>query len=64
MTSKSQDRDYNSKELLIRAQRCKGDEFEKVLKEIEDAIKESKRNDEELLRAKKAVTARMAARGK
>jgi hypothetical protein len=62
MTSKEDSKDYNSDELLRRAQRCKGEEFEEVLEEIEDAIEKSKGNDEKLLRAKKAITARMASR--
>lgn len=64
MASKGQDVDYNSEELLNRAQKCKREELDKVLKEIEVAIKKTKENDENLLRAKKAATSRMASRGK
>lgn len=64
MTSKEDNKGYDSNELLKRAQRCKGEDFEELLKEIQAAIKESRGNDEKLLRAKKAVTARIAARGK
>lgn len=63
MSSKdTKDKDYNSEELLKRAHECKGEDFEELLKEIEVAIENSKENDEKLLRAKKAVTARMVAR--
>jgi len=49
-------------ELLKRARECKGEDFKKLLKEIEDAIEKSKVNDEKLLRAKKVITARMSSR--
>lgn len=61
MTSKDQ-KGYNSEELLRRAHEYRDENFEELLKEIEDAIEKSKENDEKLLRAKKAVTARMASR--
>ena len=63
MTSKDQkEKGYDSEELLRRAHDYRGENFEELLKEIEDAIEKSKENDENLLRAKKAVTARMASR--
>jgi hypothetical protein len=63
MTSKDQtEKSYDSEELLKRAHECKGEDFNELLKEIEDALRESE-NDEKLLRAKKAVTARIASRG-
>lgn len=64
MSSKNQEKRYNSEELLKRAQKCKGEEFEGLLKEIEAAIEESEEHDEKLLRAKKAVTTRMVSRRK
>ncbi|HML04604.1 MAG TPA: hypothetical protein VK426_02420 [Methanobacterium sp.] len=63
MTSKDQkEKNYDSEELLKKAHEYRGENFEELLKEIEDAIEKSKENDENLLRAKKAVTARMASR--
>lgn len=55
---------YNSEELLKKAQKCKEKDFEELLKEIEAAIKKSEEKDVELLRAKIAITARIASRGK
>lgn len=64
MSSKNQtENKYNSKELLKRAHESKSEEFEELLKEIEEAIEKSEERDEKLLRAKKAVTAKMASRG-
>jgi hypothetical protein len=64
MTSKDQkEKDYDSEELLRRAHEYKGENFGELLEEIEAAIEKSKENDEKLLRAKKAVTARIASRG-
>ncbi|MGF7117689.1 hypothetical protein [Methanobacterium oryzae] len=65
MSSKDQaENKYNSEELLKRAHKFKGENFEELLKEIEEAIEKSEERDEKLLRAKKAVTARMASREK
>ncbi len=65
MTSKGYtENDYNSEELLKKARECKGEDFEELLKEIEVAIKKSEEKDEKLLRAKIAITARIASRGK
>lgn len=54
---------HDANDLLRRAQQCKINDFEKLLKEIEAAIQESG-NDEKLLRAKKAITTKIASRGK
>jgi len=63
MTSKDQkEKGYDSDELLRRAHEYRDENFEVLLKEIEIAIEKSEENDEKLLRAKKAVTARMASR--
>lgn len=62
---KSQDqtgKGYKSEDLLKKARECKGKDFKKLLKEIENAIKKSKENDENLLRAKKVITTRMSSR--
>jgi cation transport regulator ChaC len=62
MTSQNPEERNESEELLRRARECKGKNFKKLLKEIENAIEKSKVNDEKLLRAKKVVTARMSSR--
>lgn len=65
MSSKDQSENKNnSEELLKRAHKFRGEDFEELLKEIEEAIEKSEERDEKLLRAKKAVTARMASREK
>ncbi len=62
MTSKDQIERNESEDLLKRARECKGKDFKKLLKEIEDAIEKSDEHDEKLLRAKKMITARMSSR--
>ncbi len=62
MTSKDQIERNESEELLRRARECKGGNFEKLLREIEEAIEKSDEHDEELLRAKKVITARISSR--
>jgi hypothetical protein len=62
MTSQNPEEMNKSEELLRRARECKGKNFKKLLKEIENAIEKSKVNDEKLLRAKKVITARMSSR--
>ncbi len=62
MTSQNPEEMNKSEELLRRARECKGKDFKKLLKEIEDAIGKSKEHDEKLLRAKKVITARMSSR--
>jgi|GEM_PF-7061123 len=62
MTSQNPEEMNKSEELLRRARECKGKNFKKLLKEIENAIEKSKVNDEKLLRAKKVVTARISSR--
>lgn len=63
MTSKDHtENNYESKDLLKKARECKGENFSKLLKEIEEAIEKSKENDEKLLRAKKVITARITSR--
>lgn len=53
---------YRSKDLLKKARESRGKDFNKVLKEVEDAIEKSENPDENLLRAKKILTARMSSR--
>ncbi len=53
---------YESKDLLKKARESRGKDFDKVLKEVEDAIEKSENPDEDLLRAKKILTARMSSR--
>jgi hypothetical protein len=53
---------YRSKDLLKKARESRGKDFDKVLKEVEDAIEKSENPDEDLLRAKKVLTARMSSR--
>lgn len=53
---------YESKDLLKKARESRGRDFDKVLKEVEDAIEKSENPDEDLLRAKKILTARMSSR--
>lgn len=65
MSSKDQaENKYNSEELFKRSHKFRGEDFEELLKEIEEAIEKSEERDEKLLRAKKAVTARIASRKK
>ena len=52
---------YDTGKLLKKAHECKGVDFNELLKEIEVALEKSE-NDEKLLRAKKAITARIASR--
>lgn len=53
---------YESKDLLKKARESRGKDFDKVLKEIEEAIEKSENPDENLLRAKKILTARISSR--
>ncbi|HEX3012883.1 MAG TPA: hypothetical protein VHO92_01240 [Methanobacterium sp.] len=53
---------YESKDLLKKARESRGKDFDKVLKEVEDAIEKSENPDEDLLRAKKILTARISSR--
>ena len=53
---------FGSKDLLKKARESRGKDFDKVLKEVEDAIEKSENPDENLLRAKKILTARMSSR--
>ena len=53
---------YESGDLLKKARECKGKDFNKLLKEIENAIEKSENPDENLLRAKKIITVRMTSR--
>lgn len=62
MTSKDQIEKNESQDFLKKARECKGGDFNKLLKEIEDAIEKSEKKDENLLRAKKIITARMSSR--
>ncbi len=62
MTSKDEIERNESKDLLKKARECKGGDFKKLLKEIEEAIEKSEEHDEKLLRAKKIITARMSSR--
>lgn len=62
MTSQNTEEGYGSKDLLKKARESRGKSFDKVLKEVEDAIEKSENPDENLLRAKKILTARMSSR--
>ena len=62
MASQNYEEMNKSEELLRRARECKGGNFEKVLREIEEAIEKSDEHDEKLLRAKKVITARISSR--
>ncbi|MEN6553936.1 MAG: hypothetical protein ABFC34_13740 [Methanobacterium sp.] len=50
----------NSHKLLNKAYKCKPDDLEYLLKEIELSIKNSGYNDKVLLRAKTVVTSKLA----
>ncbi|WP_414469215.1 hypothetical protein [Methanobacterium sp. ACI-7] len=52
--------DSNSRNLLDAAYKCKPTELESLLKEIENAIKNSEYPDSSLLRAKTVVTSKLA----
>lgn len=62
MTPQNTEEGYGSKDLLKKARESRGKEFDKVLKEVEDAIEKSENPDENLLRAKKILTARISSR--
>lgn len=62
MTPQNMEEGYKSKDLLKRARRSRGKDFDKVLREVENAIEKSDNPDEDLLRAKKILTARMSSR--
>lgn len=62
MTPQNMEEGYGSKDLLKKARESRGKNFDKVLKEVEDAIEKSENPDEDLLRAKKILTARMSSR--
>ncbi|OEC88326.1 MULTISPECIES: hypothetical protein [Methanobacterium] len=62
MTPQNTEEGYRSKDLLKKARESRGKDFKKVLKEVEDAIEKSENPDENLLRAKKILTARMSSR--
>ncbi len=62
MTPQNTEEGYESKDLLKKARESRGKDFDKVLKEVEDAIEKSENPDENLLRAKKILTARMSSR--
>ena len=62
MTPQNTEEDYGSKDLLKKARESRGKDFDKVLREVEDAIEKSENPDENLLRAKKILTARMSSR--
>lgn len=62
MTPQNMEEGYGSKDLLKKARESRGKDFDKVLKEVEDAIEKSENPDEDLLRAKKILTARMSSR--
>ena len=62
MTSQDHENmNYEPRKVLKKAHECKSEDFNELLKEIEAAIEKSE-NDEKLLRAKKAITARIASR--
>ena len=62
MTPQNTEEGYESKDLLKKARESRGKDFDKVLKEVEEAIEKSENPDENLLRAKKILTARMSSR--
>ena len=62
MTSQNHVEENESEKLLKKALKCRGKEFKELLKQIEAAIEKSEKKDENLLRAKKAITARMTSR--
>ncbi|WP_424354929.1 hypothetical protein [Methanobacterium sp. MBAC-LM] len=62
MTPQNTEEGYGSKDLLKKARESRGKDFKKVLKEVEEAIEKSENPDENLLRAKKILTARMSSR--
>jgi len=62
MTPQNTEEGYGFKDLLKKARESRGKDFKKVLKEVEEAIEKSENPDENLLRAKKILTARMSSR--
>ena len=62
MSAQNTEYGYRSKDLLKKARKSRGKDFDKVLKEVEKAIEKSENPDENLLRAKKVLTARMSSR--
>ncbi len=62
MTPQNAEEGYKSKDLLKRARGSRGKDFNKLLREVEDAIEKSDNPDEDILRAKKILTARMSSR--
>ena len=62
MTPQNTEEGYGYKNLLKKARESRGKDFDKVLREVEDAIEKSDNPNEDLLRAKKILTARMSSR--
>ncbi len=50
----------NTKEILNKVSKCKQEELENLLKQIEVIIERSKENDTDLLMAKTIITSRLA----
>jgi len=50
----------NTKEILTKVSKCKQEELENLLKQIEVIIERSKENDTDLLMAKTIITSRLA----
>ena len=57
---KSAENELNSKEILNQVNRCKPEELENLLNQIETKIEESKHEDRDLLFAKTMTTSRLA----
>ena len=57
---KSTENELNSKEILNQVNRCKPEELENLLNQIETKIEESKYEDRDLLFAKTMTTSRLA----
>lgn len=62
MTPQNKEEGYGSKDILKKARESRGKDFDKILREVEDAIEKSENPNEDLLRAKKILTARMSSR--
>ena len=62
MTPQNTEEGYGYKNLLKKARESRGKDFDNVLREVEDAIEKSDNPNEDLLRAKKILTARMSSR--
>lgn len=61
MKSKNQlENKVNIKKILEEACKCKPEELENLLKQVETIIQKSKNNDNDLLMAKTIITSRLA----